>query len=479
MLLKDELLLYYKRCRRRAFLDIYGDYTQQEREQDFLLKLRQDSRTHQQAVLSAAPHYSPYYPRHDWQAGAQATLELMQQGIERISKAVLLMPISDEITLLSTPDLLVKQPGKSVFGDWMYAPTNIRLGRRPKPEYQMVAAFSAYLLTEVQQVVPNTAWLILRSQDSYTVNLERWLPQMQVILAECIDTLLLYQEPEVFISRQKCGLCQWYNSCYAIAQSQEHLSLLPGVTPSRYRDLQTLGLTTVASIAEAEITTLEPTFGDAIASDLVQQAQSTVQKRALLRQTYIPELPDAPVELYFDIEAEPELQLDYLLGLLVVDKRTDTERFHPFLAEHPSEEGLIWQDFLDFVELYPDAPIFHYSDYEAETIKRLGQLYNTPNWQVKQLLSRFVDVHQRVMSSVTLPVQSYSLKSLARWLGFEWRDPNVTGSQCVCLYDSWLKSGDRSHLNFILRYNEDDCRATYLLKNWLADFLHNNLHISI
>jgi uncharacterized protein len=75
-----------------------------------------------------------------------------------------------------------------------------------------------------------------------------------------------------------------------------------------------------------------------------------------------------------------------------------------------------------------------------------------------------------------LPVESYSLKHLARWLGFEWRDPGITGSQCVCLYDQWLKTGDRSLLDVILRYNEDDCYATYRLKSWLVDFLQDMPH---
>jgi uncharacterized protein len=179
------------------------------------------------------------------------------------------------------------------------------------------------------------------------------------------------------------------------------------------------------------------------------------------------------VELYFDIEAEPDLQLDYLLGVLVIDRHTQTETFHPLLAEHPDDEASIWQQFLELVSLYPDAPIFHFSDYEVETVKRLAKLYNPPPRQLKPLFSRFVDVHQGVMKTVTLPVESYSLKHLARWLGFEWRDPGVTGSQCVCLYDQWLKTGDRSLLDVILRYNEDDCRATYHLKNWLVDFLQN------
>jgi uncharacterized protein len=307
--------------------------------------------------------------------------------------------------------------------------------------------------------------------------------------------LLQEEAPEVFISRQRCSLCHWYSSCYAIAQSQKHISLLPGVTPSRYRDLQALGVTTVESLAETTISTLEPAVGSEIASDLVLQAQSTVQKRALLRERHYPilgdignsngataksfininSLPTASVELYFDIEAEPDLQLDYLLGVLVIDRRTQTEVFHPLLAEQPNDEATIWQQFLDLVWLYPNAPIFHFSDYEVETVKRLAKLYGTPFQEIRPLLSRFVDVHQRVMSAVTLPVESYSLKHLARWLGFEWRDAGVTGSQCVCLYDEWLKTGDRSLLDVIQRYNEDDCRATYHLKSWLVNFLQDTM----
>ncbi|XTZ11885.1 MAG: TM0106 family RecB-like putative nuclease, partial [cyanobacterium endosymbiont of Rhopalodia inflata] len=117
------------------------------------------------------------------------------------------------------------------------------------------------------------------------------------------------------------------------------------------------------------------------------------------------------------------------------------------------------------------APIFHFSEYEVETMKRLAKLYKTPQWQLERLLSRFVDLHHRVITSVILPVESYSLKSLANWIGFHWRDPGISGEQCVCWYDQWLKTEDRTLLSSILRYNEDDCRATLYLKNWLLEFL--------
>ncbi|MGQ4646673.1 TM0106 family RecB-like putative nuclease [Lyngbya aestuarii] len=493
ILLTDELLLDYKRCKRRGFLNIHGDSTKQDPGQDFLLKLRQDSRTHKQGVLANTVYQRPNYHWGDWEAGSQATWELMQQGTECIVGGVLLRQLSERVTLLSCPDLLEKQPGQSVFGDWMYLPTSIKLGKRPKPEYKILAAFHAKLLASVQEAWPSKAWLVLRRPHPYPVHLDKWVPLMEEALSGCIQMLLQRHEPEVFISRQKCSLCRWYSSCYAIAQSTKHISLLPGVTPTRYEDLQGLGIMTVESLAQSTIGNLEPVFEIKVASELLQQARSTVQGRAILRQASYtatistestngkkPEtlnedeevlLPTASIEFYFDIEAEPELNVDYLLGVLVIDRLNHTEVFYPFLAEHPRDEALIWQNFLTLAELYPNAPIFHFADYEAETVRRLGSLYNTPPEQVKQLLSRFVDVHELVMDNVKLPVESYSLKHLARWLGFEWRDASMTGSQTVCLYDQWLETGDRSLLDAVERYNEDDCRATYKLKDWLAKFL--------
>jgi predicted RecB family nuclease len=502
MLITEDLLLHYKRCPRRAFLDIYNDPNSKDRDQDFLLKLRQDSLAHRQSILALTTVQRPYYPSRDWQAGANATLELMQQGVEQITKGVLMLSLSDDlavpsfnslsynhgndlplvtsgspiaVTLVAYPDLLTKHPGKSDFGDWIYVPTTIKLGRRPKPEYQIVAALQAQLLAATQGVWSETAQLILRNQDSYSVKLERWVPQMQTVLKNCIETLLASPAPEVFISRHRCSLCHWYSDCYAQAQAQQHLSLLPGVTPSRYQDLQMLNLTTPESLANASPAQLETVFDGELTTQLIRQAQAVVQNRAILK-TDSPTsgaltIPSAPVELYFDIEAEPERHLDYLLGVLVVEREAERERFYPFLAEQPFEEAAIWQQFLELVARYPDAPIFHYSDYEVDTVKRLAKLYDTPRSSVKSLLSRFVDVHQCVMGTVTFPVESYSLKHLAHWLGFEWRDAGASGAQCVWWYDQWLRTGDRTLLEAILRYNEDDCRATYRLKTWLCEFL--------
>ncbi len=104
---------------------------------------------------------------------------LMQQGVECIYKGVLLATHSQELTLLSRPALLIKQPGQSRFGNWVYVPAQIELGKRPKLEYQIVAAFHAQVLATVQQAEPETAWLLLRRKEAYAVYLPKWIPQMQ------------------------------------------------------------------------------------------------------------------------------------------------------------------------------------------------------------------------------------------------------------------------------------------------------------
>ncbi|MEG4055795.1 MULTISPECIES: TM0106 family RecB-like putative nuclease [unclassified Microcoleus] len=584
MLITDKLLLSYQRCHLRAFLDTCGDWKQLDPPSDFLLKLMRDSAAYQQQALEHETYQQPYYPRGDWEAGAAATLSLMQQGVDRIYRGVLIQGefgktnaattslvgidgqyfpefgeipetpvdlsssnlLSSNITLIGRPHLLIKQPGQSKFGDWSYITADIWLSKRPKQEYQIIAAFHAQVLASVQETMPDTAWLMLRKKGLWAVNLDQRTPQMFEILDNCIQMIENRDKPEVFISRQKCNLCGWYTLCHAEAESIKHLSLLPGVTASRYARLKTLEITDVEALANAssELLAEYPEFPDRVAFDVVQQAKSHLLNQPLLREEgrgkkeegrredeeegrgeeaevnqfiIIPEiaentlatvnlvlvnttenkpaissipapilrkkpipysqsvfLPIAPIELYFDVEAEPELNLDYLHGVLVVDRCNNTEKFHGFLAESAAEEGAIWEQFLELMWTYPIAPIFHFCDYEVKTFKRLAKLYNTPAYLWKPVLKRFVDIHKQVTQKAIMPVESYALKPIARWLGFDWRDAKANGAQCVCWYDDWLKTGDRSLLEAIVRYNEDDCRATYVVKDWLTNFLLNH-----
>ena len=508
MLITDHLLLNYKRCNRRTFLETYGDESQKDPEKDFIVKLKLQNQTHIQNIIqrrwidSQAEHsfsyQKPEASRRHWQLNAEQTIVLMEQGAEYIFQGMLSTTFArwqeaskdnifarqklagcqdflDKVVFSAAPTILVKQPGESRFGDWEYTAINIKLGRRAKPEYKLIAAFHAQLLAIIQQKIPVRSQLILKEHNDYFINLDIWLTKIQDVVAECLAMLAQKEEPEVFISRQRCSLCNWYGYCHQIAKSDNHLSLIPGVTPKRYEYMQNIGVDNFESLIDVPETTLAEVISDDIARSIKQQAISIKSDRPIVRSSFdlinTQPIPSGEIELYFDIEAEPERQIDYLLGVLLVNRATNTEQFYAFVAEKPEDEGQVWQQFVDFISLYPDAPIFHYSEYEIDTVKRLGRLYNTPKPVTKEIVSRLVDLHEWVMESAIFPVESYSLKALANWIGFYWRETSGSGDQSVCWYDKWLASGDRALLNLILSYNEDDCRATRCLKDWLLDFL--------
>lgn len=488
MLISDIVLLDYKRCNRRPFLDFYGDPNEQEAQREFLLKLREENHKQVLEILGEQSYHQPQVPITDWEMRGKETMELMEKGVDQILYGALWQTglsgwnipffIRDTVTLLASPTLLIKEPGYSIFGDWQYRAVSIKLGRRPKPEYKLVAAFQAKLLALIQGNDLTHPSLIVKSHQEYQVNMWTWLSRMEEVLAAVLAMLVSRQEPEVFISRQRCNLCQWQSFCYQVAQNTQHLSLLPGVTPTRYDTLKNSGVTSLETLANADISWLKKQFGSEIGLNLSKQAMATLKEKPLLKSTsatsVLKMIPTASIEIYFDIEAEPERNLDYLLGALVVNYEEGTETFYPLVAESPEEEKDIWQQFLELVNRDPNAPIFHYSKYEAETIRRLSALYQTPKKEEQLLLKRLVDLHDIVTKFLILPTESYSLKKIAQWLDFQWREEGVSGEECVCWYDQWLKTRDRAFLDPIIRYNEDDCRATYHLKTWLVQFLSSS-----
>jgi predicted RecB family nuclease len=61
------------------------------------------------------------------------------------------------------------------------------------------------------------------------------------------------------------------------------------------------------------------------------------------------------------------------------------------------------------------------------------------------------------------PTRDYSIKTLAKYLGFKWRDLHSSGAASIEWYDRGAGTGDPAIKQRILDYNEDDCRATRVL----------------
>ena len=87
--------------------------------------------------------------------------------------------------------------------------------------------------------------------------------------------------------------------------------------------------------------------------------------------------------------------------------------------------------------------------------EELEAFFNHPN---------VIDLFAIVDKHTDWPVYSYSLKDLAQYLGFNWQDETPSGALSIQWFNEFLETGDEKILKRLLTYNQDDCKATMVLK---------------
>jgi uncharacterized protein len=65
------------------------------------------------------------------------------------------------------------------------------------------------------------------------------------------------------------------------------------------------------------------------------------------------------------------------------------------------------------------------------------------------------------------PTANLSIKTLARCLGFDWRDSDASGAASIAWFDDYTRTRDSSIRRRILDYNEDDVRASAVVLDGL------------
>ena len=167
----------------------------------------------------------------------------------------------------------------------------------------------------------------------------------------------------------------------------------------------------------------------------------------------------------------------YLHG--VVECRDGRESFHAFYAADvtASAEELAWAQFWEYIRSLPreEVAVYYYSKYERTAYRAMRQKY--PAVVSEAELEAFFDpafavdlYFDIVLPCTDWPVSSYSIKTIAQLLGFNWRDPNPSGAASIQWYNEWCLDRDPVKLQRILDYNEDDCRAMRVLKDCLLPF---------
>lgn len=454
-------LYQYVSCPRWPRNEFHGDPRQKRGPSAFLKKLLADGVQHEEAIYADLKPARVSYPPGDLVAGAAETLRLMKAGRPLIAQGVLVSGRRSGIS-----DLLERHPGQSALGDYLYEPIEIKSARSVKSVYRLQLAFYSHLLFDTLGTWPETAHVILVDGRREAFSVESVRGEYERILAGLEEVVDSGEAPVHICST--CGECPWEAACLVVAEKSRDVSLTYGLQRRVAGVLRKKGIHTLADLARCEphVVARWGAITNAAATALVTQAQVLESGEARWRGAL--EFEEPEVEIFFDIEGDPEHDVMYLFGVLAREKN-QPEQYRAFIAEEPAQEGRAFRELLEFVESRPRAPIYHYHHYERAAIKALAQRHQVDPARVPAILNRMRDLHRDLTSSAVLPVYSYSLKAVAKRLGYRWSHPDASAAQSMFWYSTWLKSGERALLDHAVAYNADDCRATRRLKDWLAE----------
>lgn len=264
---------------------------------------------------------------------------------------------------------------------------------------------------------------------------------------------------------KECATCRFWPHCEPMLRAADDLSLfLPGDRGQRYRQR---GIETVTGLAQAGLG--EPSA----------LAAAWQRGTAVLRRQRITPPPRAEVEIDIDVEAYLD-QGAYLWGTY------DGQRYRPFITWGPlgeAEEAGNFADFWGWLMARRAAARERGSTFRVYCYARNGEnhwlrssarrLPGGPSEEEVRAFIRseeWVDVFDAVTASLAGPF-GLGLKTVAPQAGFHWRDRGFDGEESVNAYRVavGLDAGDSGEARrLLLRYNEDDCRATAAVRNWLS-----------
>ncbi len=279
--------------------------------------------------------------------------------------------------------------------------------------------------------------------------------------------------------------------CWQQRVDDDHLSLVAGLRRAKAETLIATGVTTLEQLGDLAPATLAGRLPPDANADSFEGArhQAELQLRGRREDRYLFELlpdeeergfrllpaPDAG-DVWFDMEGHPFYEtsrgLEYLFGYCF--RNDDGEVVYDAVwGRDRDDERIAFEQFVDWVVArraqHPGMHVYHYAAYERSALTRLAGQHGTREQEVDDFLRQevLVDLYRIVKQSLRASTDSYSIKAIEKLYGFERTAEVSGGDESVVRFEEWVETGDDSILEEVERYNEEDCRSTYELHEWL------------
>jgi len=442
----------FVKCPRKVYLHFFGNQEKKQPLSEFMQKKSDQGKEFEQKIIKSLEFIKPEEEFKEEQAFEQ-TLNYMKQGKDLIYQGWLMQD-----NLVGIPDLLEKKKGKSELGDYYYEVCDIKLGKSVREEYVMQIMFYSYLLFQIQGLMPKKAYLILGNKEKVGINVKEYFEKFQNML-EKIKEISQGAAPSIYINGS-CKECVWKSLCLEEAKKENSLSLIYNLPRSKIELLKKHKIRNLKQAAKLDVEKLSEIkeFSPESLNKYKLQSKSLLNKEIIKIKD--PKFPrDTPI--YFDIEDTEDKdgnKIVYLFGLVI------NNEYINFLAKDPKDEKKIWNEFLKYFEHLDNFKLYTYSHHEKSMLKKLFIKHKGNEETYNKIQQNIIDLFKVVKETTVLPIYSYTIKDVAKFLGFRWTSQNASGSQSIVWYDQWLEKKNKKYLDEVLKYNEEDCKAMLIIK---------------
>ncbi len=395
--ISSELIEAFSLCPRKAFLLMTGA-TASPGPHDYEVVIREQAEANRQAHcarLAEGGEVVPFGGLSEMAAGREivANAELTPDGLH------------------ARCDFLTKVNESSRLGRFSYEPVKVIGTCRASRPDTLGLAYQGLVLGEAQGRQPASGTLIRLGSHPCKVQLTSKYKEVRRI----VDALQAWADDPVsdappVVLNKDCLSCPFRDACLQQAEKEDNLSLLDRMTPKLMRKYHDKGIFTVRQLSHI----YSPRRSRKKAR---RQVRHSLELQALAIRTgkihveHLPELSRGAVELVVDLEGVPDRDAYYLAGLLVC--KDGEAEYQSYWADDAVGEATMWSALVERLEAFPDAPVYHYGNYEKKAFATLAKRHGRGS----HLADRMVNVASSVYGKVYFPVRSNGLKQLGRFLG--------------------------------------------------------------
>jgi len=438
-------------------------------------------------VDTLGPVEMPIYEPTDFPLGFEETLNLINHKTPIIYQGVL---ISKDNKLLAIPDLLIYD--RSI-DQYIVRDVKLAVNLDNHPEIQYGLGLTTLIAAEILGYIPI---IEVASGDGNVIS-DLTIPDNTEVIC-CLTRIQEIQnmdrEPYEPVGWSKCGECSFFNYCWNEAWNKQDISTIPAIEQGMAKVLISNGIKTWQDIIKIGIPKLaeiqfprgksNQKIGVIRSEKIVRQALCITCNRfekmaeLSLPQGYVK--GQRPIVI-FDIENnifDVGIQVNvYLWGLMIVNNQEQTTQI--LIVSDPGEcgdrEG--WKKFLGQVskifKKYGDVPIIHYGSHEKTWVKNYISRYGDQDDIGDRIMNNMWDMYTNLTKCVTLPIPSYGLKQIEKFIGFKRTQEEYGGSWSIVKYNQYISSPSKEEAEEIIdqirTYNGEDLLATYLIYKWLED----------